>query len=113
MISILAILDRGFLSAVNDKWKEMLGLILLLQIGVSIAMYAINYLTFGNMATSGVEAGHRLLKQDLEVYTKDLPETIKPFKHIVLHLHLRVESLILKDQNWIFSSFNIPIFRLV
>jgi hypothetical protein len=38
-----------------------------------------HYLTFGNIATSRIDAGHRLLKRDLEVSTKDLLETVKSF----------------------------------
>ena len=59
--------------------------------------YTKKCLTFGNIATSRVEAGHRLLKRDLEVLSKDLLKSVLLFERTILGLYYKVKSMIIKD----------------
>lgn len=78
-----------------------------------LSCYTKHYLTFGNIATSRIESGHRLLKRDLEVSTNDLLETVRSFERTILQLYHRVQSLIARDRSQTFSALNISLFAEV
>jgi hypothetical protein len=73
--------------------------------------YTNSFLHFGNAATSRNEAGHWMLKRDLQVSTNDLLNTVRSFERTVSHQHTRIQQDLADEQVTVSLKLRIPLFR--